>query len=160
MKSLLIAFNFALFAGAIYTLLGPVISDFFYARAEALKKKMADAVVAIRIAEVRHKKASAKKQSLQNEIEDRKRTLEESTRLECEALFNEAVKHSEYIIESAHRAGLGELAKNEKEIRETLLEEAFAVAMKELYDDLKDKEAAGRVIERGVRGLSGFSGNA
>lgn len=141
-------------------LLGPVIADFFYGRAEYLKNRMADAGAALRRAEDRHGKAIKKKTTLPSEIENRKLTLEESAKLECQSILEEAKKHSEYIIESARRAGLGELAKSEKEIRTELLEEAFNVAMQELAEDLKNEQAAKHVIDRGMRGLSGFSHRA
>ncbi len=148
MRSILIAFNFSIFAAALYLLLWPVISNFFYARAERIRKRMATAATELRLAEKNLDEAKDKIGRLSQEIDERKRIADAGARAEQKMLLEEATRQADYILSSAKEAALGELPRTKAQLKSELIDEAFRLAQEELIRDLGNTAIASQVMER------------
>ena len=145
--------KFVILVGAFLWLLGPLAHHFFYARRSRIKKEMTTSVSMLRTARTRFAKIRRLMASLEEDVESRRRAIEESCRKECDDLVAQARRREEHILKGADREEEEERAQSMEMVKRRLLTEAFRRAQQRLEKGLPDKVDR-RLIDRGVAELN------
>ena len=145
--------NFVILVGAFLWLLGPLAHHFFFARRSRIKKEMTISMSMLRSARARFAKMRRLMTSLEEDVESRKKAIEEGCQKECNALLLEARRREERILKGADRQEEEDRARCMEMVKRRLLSEAFRRAEQRLGKGLS-REVNRQLIDRGVAELT------
>jgi len=126
-------FNFAIFVGFLYWLLGNKIKEFFVERRENIKTTLSEALAAKEEAEKKYKELSEKLDKATGEIADISEMIKAQGIAEKERIIEDAKKAAEKMKEDAQRRVEQEFKKASNQLRA----EAVALSIEVAEDILK-----------------------
>lgn len=145
--------NFLILVGAFVWLLGPLARHFFFARRSRIKRAMTTSVSMLQTARDRATEMRRLMTTLEEDVESRRKAIEERCRKECESIIAEAHRKEEHILKGADREEEEERTRSMELVKRRLLTEAFRKAERRLKKGLP-REAGLRLVDQGVAELA------
>ncbi|UCZ56328.1 ATP synthase F0 subunit B [Desulfurispirillum indicum] len=149
------AFNFFLLAALLYFILKKYVIAFFKGRTERIESELSAARKAQEEAQRKAAEYEEKYRTVTDELAKLKETMRISALDEKEKILAESKEMADKMVANAKSAIEIEFAKAQAEIRELVLESAFAVAkdkLKGTMDSAKNEELVKEYVS-GIRGM-------